>query len=273
MNSRAFTLSLVIAGIAMFMVYSYLDGRESQFVQEYGNSTPVVVAKVNINELELIDDRKVKIMNVPQKFRMPGSFSKIEEVYNTIATVPIKEGEQITKPRVSYPGDRSGLARQISIGKRAMSIQISEDQAVSRLLKPGDRIDVLALIDYAGGQKHLQKVKTVLQDVLVLSTGLKVTNSLPLVGVKIDREIKKMNLAQYTNFNTVTLELNPFEGQKLVFLINTGSRIYLSLRNNDDKKIERISASRLYDVLGEDSAEAKAFFEAKDAREKQRTRR
>lgn len=264
MNSRAFTLSLVIAGIAVFMVNAYISGRETQFIQEYGNAVPVIVAKIDIKELELIDDRKIQIITVPSKFKMPEAFSKMEELYNTIAAVPIKEGEQITKPRVTYPGERSGLARQISIGKRAMSIQVNENQAVSRLIKPGDRVDILSLIDYAGGRKEKVKVKTVLQDVYVLATGLNVTKEIPLVGLKIDQEIKKMNLNNYTNFNTITLELSPYEVQKMYFMIIAGSGIYLSLRNNDDKAIERTGVTGLYEVLGEDSADAKVFFAERD---------
>lgn len=273
MNSRAFTLSLIIAAIAMYMAYSYIEGREAKFTENFGAKVPVVVAKADIAEFELLDDRKITIEAVPQRFKMPGSFTKTEELFNTIATVPIKQGEQITRPRVTYPGDRTGLARQITPGKRAMSVQVSEGQAVSKLIKPGDRIDVLTLIDYAGGLKDKLKVKTVLQDVLVLSTGLNVTNSIPLVGVQVNKEIKTMNLNSYTNFNTVTLELSPFEVQKMIFLITAGNGIYMSLRNNDDKDIERISGTRLYDLLGEDAAEAKAFFADKQQLERIRTGR
>ena len=265
MNSRAFTLSLVLAAVAVLMIYSYIDSRESELKSDYGNQTPVVIAKEDIKELEIIDERKVQLINVPSKFQMPGHFSKVEDLYNTIAAVPIKKGEQITIPRVTYPGAQSGLSRQISIGKRALSIQVTEGQAVSRLLKPGDRIDVLALVDYASGKKEKQKVKTVLQDVLVLSTGLYVTNSVPLINVKTESETRQMKLNSYTNYNTVTVELTPFEVQKMVFLVSAGNGIYLSLRNNDDKTIERISATRLYDVLGEDAAEAKTYFAEQQA--------
>lgn len=267
MNSRAFTLSLVIAGIAMFMVYSYIEGVESQFKQEYGSDVTVVVAKEDIKELELIDDRKVKAITVPQKFKMPGAFDDPQEVFNTIATMPIVAGEQITKPRITYPdGGRTGLSRQIAIGKRAFSVQVNEQQAVSRLIKPGDRVDVLTLVDYAGGRKEKLKVKTVLQDVYVLATGKYVTKEIPLVGYKVDREIKSMNLNTYTDFNTVTLELAPYEVQKLIFLITAGNGIFFSLRNNDDKKIEKISGTRLFDVLGEDAGDARAFFAEQEAR-------
>jgi pilus assembly protein CpaB len=271
MNSRAFTLSLVIAGIAMFMVYSFLEGREAQFVEEYGNPSPVVVAKVDIKELELIDDRKLKIENIPKKFQMPGHFKKIEELYNTIAATPIKAEEQITRPRITYPGAQSGLSRQIAVGKRALSVQVQESTAVSKLIKPGDRVDILATIDYAGGRKERVKVKTVLQDVLVLSTGLYVTNSIPLVNLQTsETESREMKLNKYVNFNSVTLELDPYEVQKMIFIISSGSGIHLTLRNNDDKAIERITGTRLYDVLGEDAAEAKAYFAEQLAKEKAR---
>ena len=58
------------------------------------------------------------------------------------------------------------------------------------------------------------------------------------------------------------------EHQKMIFLITAGSGIYLSLRNNDDKTIERISGTRLYDVLGEDAQDAKAYFAEQAAQRK-----
>lgn len=271
MNSRAFTTSLMLAAIAVFMIYSYIESRETELQSDYGNQTPVVVAKEDIKELEIIDDRKVQLVNVPSKFQMPGHFKRVEDLYNTIAAVPIKKGEQITVPRVTYPGSQSGLSRQISIGKRAFALQVTENQAVSRLLKPGDRVDILAVVDYASGKKERMKAKTVLQDVLILSTGLFVTNSVPIINLKGESDSRQMKLNTYTNFNTVTLELTPFEVQKMVFLVSAGNGIYLSLRNNDDKSIERISATRLYDVLGEDAAEAKTYFAEQAARETKRT--
>lgn len=264
MNSRAFTLSLVIAAIAVFMTYSYIESEEKNYLEQYGNPQPVVIAKEDIGELELIDDTKVQIVNVPAKFRMPGHLKRIEEVYNTIATVPIKAGEQITSPRVTQPGARTGLAQQVSVGKRAYSINITESQAVGKLIKPGDRVDVLALVNYAPGQLEKMQVRTILQDVLVLSTGNYVTNSLPVVAIQRDEELRKMNLNTYTNYNTVTLELEPIQVQKLVFLTNTSSRLQLSLRNNDDKNIQNLGYTEIFDVLGEDAAAAKEYYQKKN---------
>ena len=73
-----------------------------------------------------------------------------------------------------------------------------------------------------------------------------------------------MNLNTYSQFNTVTLELTPFQIQKLVYLLTySNAQPYLSLRNNNDKKIIKIESTRIFDVLGEDEAEAKIYFAEK----------
>ena len=273
MNSRAFTLSLIVAGIAMFMVYSYMEGREKVYIEKYGNEVSVVMAKTDIQELELLDESKVTITKVPQNYLAPGHIKDIKEIQNTIATIPILKGEQITKPRITYPGAATGLARQVSSGKRAFTIGINEEEGVGKLIKPGDRVDLISIIDYGGGRKDMVKAKTILQDVLVLSTGLNITNSIPMVGIQGENnEVRTMKLNNYTSFSSVTLEVDSFQAQKIILLKYLGSKPSLALRNNDDKKIVRIQGTRLYDVLGEDAADAKAYFSEKEDPNKRNAR-
>jgi pilus assembly protein CpaB len=263
MNTRAFTLALIISAFAMFMVYTYVEDQKSKLIKDYGRPTSVVVASKNIKELELIDESKVTVTTVPNNFLAPGAFKTIKEIENTVATVPVLKGEQITKPRVTFPGVKTGLARQVSVGKRAIAIKVRDDNGVSKLIKPGDRVDVLSTIDYASGRTDMKKIKTVLQDVLVLSTGLQMSNSLPIIGYKTPNVIKKMNLSTITDFSTITLELNPFEAQKVLFLNNIGSGLILSLRNNNDKQKIHIRSTKLFDILGDDTQEAKIYFSEK----------
>jgi pilus assembly protein CpaB len=268
MNTRAFTLALIVSIIAMLMVNTYIDDQEAQIKQRFGKEVTVLVAKSDIQELELIDDSKIMKISIPERFRSPGYFSDEKELANTIATMPILKGEQLTKPRVTYPGIKTGLSRQISLGKRAISIQVSDREGVSKLLKPGDRVDILAAIDYGSGRKDMQKLKTILQDVLVLSTGQSITNSIPIIGVQTPQVIKQMNLNTYVDYNTITLELDPFQSQQLIFYLSYfNARPYLSLRNNSDKEIVRIKSTRIFDILGDDAPEAKAYFSDKYAEE------
>lgn len=269
MNTRAFTLALIIAGVAMYMVYTYVESQKSSMIKRYGTESSVVVAKVDIKELELIDDSKVTIKTVPQSFLQPGHFKEIKELDNTVATVPILKGEQLTKPRVTYPGAKTGLARQVSVGKRAFALNVTDQQAVGKLIKPGDRVDVLASINYAGGDKERVRVQTILQDVLVLSTGLSVTNSIPMIGIKTPRIIKKMNLNTYQKYSTITLELEPYQAQKIIFLTaNLNTVPYLSLRNNNDKKRTNPPPTSIYDVIGKDKGQARQYFEERRKKKK-----
>ncbi len=264
MNTRAFTLALIISGLAMAMVYTYIEDQKAALFQKYGTLSSVVVAKQDIQELELIDDSKIVTITVPRSFLAPGHFKEVKELANTIATVPIKKGEQITKPRVTYPGSKTGLSRQVSSGKRAVAINITDKQAVSKLIKPGDRVDVIAAIDYAAGRMDMKKAHTILQDVLVLATGRSMTNSIPMIGVETPRVIRTMKLNTYSNYNAVTLELDPYQTQKLIFMINhLNATPYLALRNNNDKKTVRITPTKIYDILGDDAAEARTYFQDK----------
>lgn len=270
MDRRAFTLSLVIAALAVFMVDSYITSTEDSLKKTYGGQRQVVVAAAEIQEMETIDREKLKVINVPGNYLMPNAYNKIEDLDFAIASTPILPGEQITPPRVSFPNQKTGLARQVSKGKRAFSVAVSEDQAVGKLIKPGDRVDILAPINYGGGRIEKSKVKTVIQDVYVLATGKRITREIPLAGMQVDKEIKGLKLNTFTNFNNVTLELSPYDVQKIIFLTQYSSGIYLSLRSNNDTKLERIGATSLFDVLGEDAEEARAYFEERKAQMERR---
>ena len=81
-------------------------------------------------------------------------------------------------------------------------------------------------------------------------------------GIKTPKEIKKMNAQVYERYNTVTLELTPYEVQKVVHhLTFSGFRPWLSLRNNNDRKVVPIKSTDIFNVVGEDErAEFKNYF-------------
>jgi pilus assembly protein CpaB len=270
MNTRAFTLALVLSAVAMFMVWTYISDQKASILNNYGKERPVVIAKEDIKELDLIDSKNLAYKMVPENFILPGYFEKIEELENTIATVPILKGEQITRPRVTYPGARGGLSREIAPGKRAIAIGVNDRTGVANLIKPGDRVDVFATFDFTGtGKREFIKTQLVLQDVLVLSTGRAITNSIPIVG-NVDTSsdaavVKKMNLNTYNQYSTITLEVEPYEAQKMIYVRSVaGGDPYIVLRNNNDKKQIGLKATQIFDVLNEeDRGVANDFFKQK----------
>jgi len=72
------------------------------------------------------------------------------------------------------PNMRTGLAPQVTPGKRALAISVGETTGVSKLVKPGDRVDLIAVI----GPKDGRVAKTILQDIVVLATGRAVSGNI-----------------------------------------------------------------------------------------------
>ena len=91
------------------------------------------------------------------------------------------------------------------------------------------------------------------------------TNSIPLIGIKGANSVRKMKLNTYSQYNTVTLELEPYQVQKIIFLIEeTGKKPFLILRNNNDDKKVALKGTRMMDLVGkENMAKAKSFFQEK----------
>jgi pilus assembly protein CpaB len=254
MNNKAFTISLVLASLAVFMIYSYISSKEQEYKSKYGSETAVVVAKTNIKELSEIHSNMIEIVSKPKQFIEPGKTTSKEEVEGFIAAVPIKKGEQITLNKIVAPGLKTGLSRQISPGKRAIALAVDDTNAVGRLIKPGDRIDVVSTIEAPGGVKGSQITKVIAQDVPVLAVGEWITSYAPRKIEKDDVNDKEMvrNLNTDKNFTTITVELDPAEAVRVTVARRSGSGIDLMLRNSDDTERVAIGGTTLLDLLGPD---------------------
>ncbi|HEY8278182.1 MAG TPA: Flp pilus assembly protein CpaB [Bdellovibrionota bacterium] len=258
MNNRAFTISFVVAALAVMMVYSYVSSTEESYRQMYGTDKAVVVAKRNIKELDVLDETNLTLVNVPAKFVQPGTGNKLEDFKSGLAIAPITEGEQITRTKVTMLGARTGLDRQIAVGKRAVTIRVNDETGVAKLLKPGNRVDVLSTIDPSGsGNKLFLETRTILQDVLILATGKFVTNTVPGIletdPYKPEGAKNQVNLSTYTQYANITLEVDPFQAQTLVYAAKNLD-IYVALRNNDDNVKEDLGKTMMKDLMGKDGA-------------------
>ncbi len=234
MNNRALSLSLIMAVIAVFFVHSYVTSIEDNARKKFGVDTLVVTAKRDIKEMSTLDETMFELTRVPKKFLEPASISfqktkdtkslskNLKDLSGLVAVVPIKKGEQITYNKITEPNLRTGLAPQVTPGRRAVSLSVTDITGVSKLVKPGDRVDVLASIDIGGKQKN-RMIKTILQDVPVLAVGRNVTNNIPRI-VELDGSGKKTrvrSLTQFAGFASVTVEVEPVDAQKIGLILTT----------------------------------------------------
>lgn len=247
--TRTLWLSIGSALFAVFLMYSYSQEKKREYDEKFGTMKQVLVAKTDILEMMDIDDTMIDIVEKPVDFVEPGALNNPEEAINLIAAVPIKAGEQIINTKLLKPGPSTGLALQVAPTKRAVTIPIDEVRGVAKLIRPGDRIDVLAVMETGQGFKREASVKTILQDVSVLATGVKVTNNIPR---QLDADGKNyQNLSTFTNFSSITLELDAKESQEIIYLMatNPGS-IYLTLRNPNDRTKEKLSVTTQRSLAG-----------------------
>lgn len=255
MNNKAFTISLALAGIAVFMIYSYISSKEQEYKSRYGSETAVVVAKKDIDELSEIHANMVEIISKPKQFIEPGKTTSKEEVVGFIAAVPVKKGEQITLNKIIAPGLKTGISRQVSPGKRAIAMFVDDVSGVNRLIKPGDRIDVVATMDPPGTAKGSQVSKVVMQDIPILAVGEWISTTAPR---KVEKDevtgkdvVRNLNIER--SFNTVTVEVDPKQATQLALLRRSGAGIDLMLRNNDDTERVSIEGSTLAELIGADA--------------------
>ncbi len=277
MNSRAMTLSVIMAGIAVFFVMSSVSSIEEQAKLKFGNEVTVLVARGDIKEMDTILDTMIEPKSVPKQFVEPAAIAfntqvkedsndyamETRRVIGNVAIVPIKKGEQLSLNKITEPSMRTGLSPQVTPGKRAMSITVDETSSVAKLIKPGDRVDVIAVMDFssgAGGRDN-KIAKTVMQDVVILAVGRNITNNIarrmetdPSTG-----RPKVRSLTEYDGYSSVTLEVEPSQAQ-LIAAISVGSanKLILTLRNNDDTDRTALGGSRASDALGDNRLPATA---------------
>ena len=266
MNNRAMTMAIIIALFAVYLVFSWVEEIETKAVKKYGARVVVLKARRDIKETETINETMVKLEEVPKTFLEPSAIyfessnndpetmKSVKALSGSVAVVPIKEGEQLSYNKITEPGVRTGLAPQVAPGRRAIAINVNDQTAVSKLVKPGDRVDLIAVLDMGGGREN-KISKTILQDVVVLSVGKNVTNNIPRV-IEFDGSKEKIrSLNEDTAFSTVTLEVEPSQAQTLALVIGSGDNaITLSLRNNDDTERANLGSTMLSDILGVDAS-------------------
>lgn len=252
-ETRTLWISLAAGIFASFLVYSYSQEKQQEYDKKYGAMKRVVIAARDIAEMETIDDTMLDIRSVPEDYVGPSFAGDLDSVVGQVAAAPIKKGEQILGTKLLTPGPDTGIALQVSPGKRAVTIPVDEVRGIAKLIRPGDRIDLVAALDVGKGAAARREVSYLMQDVPVLATGVNVVNNIPRT-FEVDpsgKNVTLRNLNGETNFTTVTLEVDPKQAQDLVYLTSTQpGNLFMVLRNPNDRAQVRYPSSNMESVSG-----------------------
>ncbi|MCE3009656.1 MAG: Flp pilus assembly protein CpaB [Proteobacteria bacterium] len=253
-ESRTLWISLAAGLFAAFMLYSYSQEKKAEYDKTYGTMKNVVIAKVDIGEMQTIDDTMLEVIQRPADFLEPSAVSETEIAVGQVAATPIKKGEQILQTKLLQPGPDTGIALQVAPSKRAVTLPVDEVRGVAKLIRPGDRVDIFAAVDTGRGVNQRREVSLIMQDVVVLATGVNVVNNIPRI-FEMDSSSKNIiqtTLTGDTKYTTLTIEASPKEAQDLIYLMATSpGNIYFTLRNPNDRQVPpRMPASNSETVLG-----------------------
>lgn len=250
-ETRTLWISVGSALFAVFLLYSYTQEKSAQLTKKFGAKERVVVASKDIQEMETIDETMLQIVERPVDFIQPTAVKEPERAVGLVALAPIKKDEQVLESKILEPGPVTGLSLQVSPTKRAVTIPIDEVRGIAKLLKPGDRIDLIAAVDVGKGANQHREARTLMQDVPILATGVRVTNELPRLYEKIGKDEYIKNIRSDTTFTTITVEASPKEAQDLIYMLSTSpGSLFLTLRHPSDHAKHTLVSSTVESVLG-----------------------
>jgi pilus assembly protein CpaB len=210
-ETRNLWLAIGAGVFATFLLYSYSQEKKAEYDKKFGTTKRVIVAKENIGEMQTIYDTMIEAVEKPSDFVEPEAAVTVEEVVGSVAAIPIKKGQQIVTNKLLSPGPETGLAMQVAPTKRAVTIPVDETRSVAKLIRPGDRVDIITAVDVGKGINQERKVVTLLQDIVVLATGVSVVNNIPRT-LEMDasgKNIVQTTLSGDSKYSNITIEVDP----------------------------------------------------------------
>jgi len=235
MEKKGVLVPMVLAIGAAVLYLMALTTREKALSQSYENAT-VLVARVDVPERTLLKEDLVVTKAVPRKFMAQDSIeiktpSDVKMITNLVTRVRIPKGNQISQSALTSLSPTSGLSVKIPPGYRGAVVPI--DSALMKLVKPGDRVDILVTFDALMADNRKEKVTaTILQNVLVLGVGSDLGQGQTAKQWQEKNKQEKKSSA-FAEKGILSVALNPNEAQYLGLAMKQGD-ITIILRGLGD---------------------------------------
>lgn len=219
MNRRFFIMLCIALLLALFAAWIANHWIQGKVASSKEVSVPVVVAAAEVPYGTKLDETQVKVIFWPDKLAPQGSFSKKEDVINSVTLNKFYPDEIITEKRISKNLGGSTLSATIDKNYRALSVRVDDVVGVAGFILPGNNVDVLATkMDRTLSQAV---TRTLLQNIKVLA-----------VDQVASQENEKPAIVR-----AVTLQVTPEQAELVVKAMQEGT-LQLTLRNPLDSVVE-----------------------------------
>ncbi len=177
----------------------------------------VLRANVNLRANTRVPETAIRVDTIDKKFAPPNSRLRLSDVVNRYTTETIYKDEISNKARLTDQARK--LTTFLQEGERFYSMRIEGISAVSGFIKQGDRVDIMAIMEY----NRQQICRTVLSNLEIFS----VNKYMWEVSAE---EKQKGNLGTLT----ITFKLSGRQASRLIQLVQLGANLRFSLRPPTD---------------------------------------
>lgn len=235
--------ALVLGVVAIGLSNKVLSDKMAALDEEARNSqqlVQVVVPKQSLPRGAPIDPSVFALRAVPAKYvHSAVDPERFMQLAGQKLAAPLEKGETLLNVHVEPP--IQAFSATLANGNRALTTEVDEVNSISGMLRPTDRIDLMATARGTGpGSREV--TFPLLSNVEVLATG-QVTRQVERQGGGEGEEGQEEQ-----TFTTITLSLSPQDAQRLVVAKASG-KLTAVLRNPEDSAPSAIAALGIDDVL------------------------
>ena len=246
MKQKIIPIVSILAGVLAFMLsIRYFNAEQSKIKAERARLDAskalvrVLAVANNVSENTPLTIDDIATISIPKTtVRDDIMAAEYKKIIGRKLIYDIKKGSRLLWSDIE--GGSAILSPQlesmIKPGLRAISINVSGAHAVSGMVRPNNRVDVLGTFSFPSKtvDGELEAVTlTVLQDVTILATGNEMAHK------RVHNTTMVNGYQPQKSYSTVTLEVTPREAELLTFAQTVQGRLTLALRNSADVSFEK----------------------------------
>jgi len=238
MEKKGVLVPVILAMFAASIYWWVLTSKERSLAKMQ-ETAQVLIAKYDIPARTVIKEDLVEVVNMPRQYMQQDAQeirtgSDIKMVSNLVTAVRIPKGNQITLSALVSLSPEAGLSVKVPPGYRGCAMPM--DNELMRLIKPGDRVDLLVTFDAVMADGRKEKVTaTLLQNVLVLGVGSNLGQGMSSIQAK-SKDAQVSADQAFSDKGVISLALNPDESQYLALSMQQGT-INLIVRGLGDMEL------------------------------------
>jgi len=249
-NKTALFVSLIVAVLGGFLLFAYL--RRFEFESSGGAPVRVIVAKKQLDPGVVLTEELLATQIVPQAYVESRAVREAEKakILGLRVSTPVQAQQSLMWTDLAIAADdQRYLSQLVQPGMRAVSVRAQYDDKSFALMRPGDRVDVVATFPQQAGQDQRTSI-ILLQNVLVLAVGL--DTGAEGAGPRPPGDQRDLLLSVSVNIQEA----------QLLALAGEKGRLSVALRNPDDVRI----TDGLVDLMSSTLTDSKARKVVQDLR-------